>query len=790
MSRLYAAVLLVPTLLAFAVESPPSRLAQAEPAQVGLERLDRIDHAVQEAIDKGQCPGAVVLVLRQDKIAYRKAFGLRCKEPQEELMTADTVFDLASLTKPIATATCVMKLIEDGKLRLTDRVAEHIPEFARNGKSRVTVEQLLLHTAGFIADNPIDDYKEGRAKALERIYQLAPIAEPGTKFIYSDVGFIVLGELVDRLTDEKLDTHAQRRVFEPLGLRDTTFKPNEQVAQRCAPTQKRDETWMRGVVHDPRAHLLGGVAGHAGLFSTADDLAVYAQMLLNEGHFNGKRILSPATVRLMTTPRPVPGGWRALGWDVQTSFSANRGELFPFGSYGHTGFTGTSIWIDPSSQTAVIFLSNRVHPDGKGNVTRLRGQVSTLVASGIVTPPFPKALELRATTESGVATKAGAATERERTPVLTGIDVLKRDGFRRLKDRKIGLVTNHTGLDREGQSTIDLLHKADGVTLISLFSPEHGIRGVLDKPVPDGNDEKTGLPVYSLYGERKRPIAEQLQGIDTLVYDIQDIGCRFYTYSTTLGYVLEAAAQHQLKVVVLDRPNPIGGLAVEGPVLDQGKESFTAYHTVPVRHGLTVGELAQLFNKERKIGADLEVIKVEGWRRNELYDQTGLTWVNPSPNMRSLAAALLYPGIGLLETTNLSVGRGTDRPFEMIGAPWLDGQKLASALNEANLPGVRFVPVRFTPASSVHAGKECGGVQIFIDDWWEFESLKTGITVACHLKRLFPGDWQTKRYPVLLGHQATVDSLEKGAGAGEIQSLWKEGLDAFMSARRAYLLYP
>ncbi len=787
MSRL-SAVLLTPILLAFAVES--SRLPQVEPAQVGLERLDRIDQAVQEAIDKGQLPGAVVLVLRQGKIAYRKAFGRRATEPQSEPMSVDTVFDLASLTKPIVTATCVMKLIEEGKLRLGDRVAEHLPDFGQNGKLRITVEELLLHTSGLIADNPLDDYKEGRKKALERIHQLTPVAEPGVRFTYSDVNFIVLGELVEKVSGEKLDANAQRRVFEPLGLRDTCFKPTEHLVARCAPTQKRDETWMRGSVHDPRAHFLGGVAGHAGLFSTADDLALYAQMLLNDGHLNGKRLLSPATVRLMTTPRPVPGGWRALGWDVQTSFSANRGELFPFGSYGHTGFTGTSIWIDPSSRTAVIFLSNRVHPDGKGNVTRLRGQVSTIVASSIVTPPFPTAVDLRPETV-GLSLRERSPLSRSERPTMTGIDVLKRDGFRQLKGRKVGLVTNHTGLDREGNTTIDLLHKAEGVTLVALFSPEHGIRGALDKPVPDGKDEQTGLPVYSLYGERKRPTPEQLQGIDTLVYDIQDIGCRFYTYSTTLGYILEAGAQHKLKVVVLDRPNPIGGVAVEGPVLDKGKESFTAYHTIPVRHGMTLGELALLFNMlERKIGADLEVIKVEGWRRGDLFDRTGLAWVNPSPNMRSLAAALLYPGIALLETTNISVGRGTDRPFEMIGAPWLDGQRLAASLNEANLPGVRFVPVRFKPASSVHADKECGGVQIFIDDWQRFESLKTGITIACQLKRLFPNDWQTKRYSVLLGHQATFEALERGAGPAEIQDQWKEDLSRFLSIRRLYLLYP
>jgi CubicO group peptidase (beta-lactamase class C family) len=298
-------------------------------------------------------------------------------------MTLDTVFDLASLTKPIATASSIMVLVEQGRVRLADRVALHIPEFGQNGKQRITVEQLLLHTSGLIADNPETDYAEGPVKALERIYGLAPVTPPGTKFTYSDVGYIVLGELVRRLAGKGLDEFAAQHLYQPLGLRDTTFRPGPALAERAAPTEMRQGRWLRGEVHDPRARLLGGVAGDAGLFSTAGDIAVYAQMLLDRGQFRGKMILSPAAVRLMTTPRPVPGGQRALGWDVDTAYSENRGELFPVGSFGHTGFTGTSLWIDPESRTAVVFLSNRVHPAGKGDVKRLRGQVATLVAASI-----------------------------------------------------------------------------------------------------------------------------------------------------------------------------------------------------------------------------------------------------------------------------------------------------------------------------------------------------------------------------------------------------------------------
>jgi uncharacterized protein YbbC (DUF1343 family) len=760
------------------LSSPPRTPGAAPPAfppaRAGIDaaRLARLDTVVPEGLKRARAPGAVVLVLRKGKVVFRKAYGLRAVKPAAEPMTLDTVFDLASLTKPLATATAVMILLERGKLRLADRVAEHLPEFGRRGKDRVTVEHLLLHTSGLLADNPVADYRDGRKKALERICELRLLGPPGTRFTYSDVNFIVLAELVEHLSGEALDVFTRKHIWAPLGMRDTGFRPGKGLVARSAPTERVRGRWLRGEVHDPRARLLGGVAGHAGLFATADDVARYARMILAGGQLDGKRILSPATVRLMTAPHRVPGGLRALGWDVGTAFSRNRGDLF--GGFGHTGFTGTSLWIDPDSQTAVIFLSNRLHPDGKGNVTPLRGAVANVVAASIVAPPFP--------TGSGVP-RAGMR------PVLTGVDVLKRDGFRALKGRRVGLVTNHTGRDADGNSTIDLLHKAAGVKLLALFSPEHGIRGQVDRPVPDGKDERTGLPIYSLYGKTRRPTAAQLKGLDTLVYDIQDIGCRFYTYATTLGYVLESAAAHKLKVVVLDRPNPLGGLAVEGPVLERKLESFVGYHALPVRHGLTVGELARLFNAERKIGADLQVVEMEGWRRGDLYDRTGLTWVNPSPNMRSLSAALLYPGVGLLETTNVSVGRGTDRPFEVLGAPWIDGRKLASALARARLPGVRFVATRFTPSSSTHAKKECGGVQIYIDDWGRFETLPVGVTIACALKRLYPKEWQSKRYGVLLGHPATLAAIERGERPARVTRRWRAELEGYLALRRRYLLY-
>jgi uncharacterized protein YbbC (DUF1343 family) len=373
--------------------------------------------------------------------------------------------------------------------------------------------------------------------------------------------------------------------------------------------------------------------------------------------------------------------------------------------------------------------------------------------------------------------------------VLTGIDVLERDGFKQIAGLRLGLVTNQTGRDRAGRSTIDILFKAPGVKLLALFSPEHGIRGLADEKVSDTKDEQTGLPIFSLYGESRRPKADQLKDLDALVYDIQDVGVRFYTYITTLGYVMEEAGKARLPVFVLDRPNPINGNDVEGPIADADKLSFTAYHTLPVRHGLTIGELARLYNDERHLGADLRIIKMEGWQRPMWFDATGLVWINPSPNMRSLTEAALYPGVGLLETTNVSVGRGTDTPFEVIGAPWLDGQKLAGYLNTRKIAGVRFVPVRFTPKSSVFKNEECGGVNVSIIDRARFRSVLTGIEIAVALHSLFPDTWKVDGYSHLLVNADILERLKRGESVEEIVRSWATSLDNFRRTRTKYLLY-
>ncbi|HEX8292977.1 MAG TPA: exo-beta-N-acetylmuramidase NamZ domain-containing protein, partial [Pyrinomonadaceae bacterium] len=487
------------------------------------------------------------------------------------------------------------------------------------------------------------------------------------------------------------------------------------------------------------------------------------------------------------------------------TFSTNRGDLFPAGSFGHTGFTGTSLWLDPASETFVVFLSNRVHPDGKGDVGPLRGRVANVVAGAVTDTAVAARAQLeqaqyvqemtaglaRFTSSVAEARRAeeGGALAPEQSDVLNGIDVLARGGFKELQGLRVGLITNHTGRDRAGRQTIDVLRDAPGVKLTALFSPEHGIRGQVDEKISDSKDEKTGLPVYSLYGETRRPRAEQLKELDALVFDIQDVGTRFYTYMATLGHAMEAAAQARVPVFVLDRPNPIGGLDVEGPVADADKLSFTAYHRLPVRHGMTVGELARLFNEQRQFGCDLRVIKMENWRRGMWLDATGQTWVNPSPNMRSLTQATLYPGVGLLEFTNVSVGRGTDTPFELVGAPWIDGRKLAAHLNGRGLAGVRFVPVRFTPRASVHREQECGGVNLIVTDRARFRPVRTGLELAVALRRLFPADWKVEDYRRLLVNDDALERVRRAEEPESIERAWQPALAEFRRARARALLY-
>ena len=759
---------------------------------------------IEAAIARKELPGAVVAVGTEAGVAWQASIGRRAIQPSPEPMTADTIFDAASLTKVVATTTAIMMLVEQGKLRLTDRVALHLPGFEKYGKRDITIRHLLTHTSGLRPDLEFNPEWNGYDTAISKALDEVPVARPDERVIYSDINFFLLGHIVGVVSGEPLDEFTRTHVFVPLGMKDTMFKPPASLVKRIAPTEKcrpisfpcgqDDGTWLRGVVHDPTARRMNNVAGHAGLFTTAADLARFARMLINGGQLEGVRILAPLTVARMTSPSTPPGerNVRGLGWDINSSFSANKGDLLPSRSFGHTGFTGTSLWIDPGHED-VHRLPLQSRPPGRqgrrDRAARARGQCrrwSDPHRAGTRSPTR--------TTSRRRRRRAPLPGARRTVRTMTGIDVLQAEGFSRLAGRKVGLLTNHTGRTRGGQSTIDAFHAAKNLTLVALFSPEHGIRGILDEEIPSSVDEKTGLTIHSLYGKTRRATPEMLQGIDTMVVDLQDIGSRFYTYMSSLGYLLEEAAPRGIEVVVLDRPNPINGWQIEGPkpdALPEGAErSFIAYFpTMPVRHGMTLGELAKLFNDERKIGAKLTVVEMKGWSREAWWDETALMWVNPSPNMRSLTQATLYPGIGAVEYANLSVGRGTDAPFERIGAPWIDGVQLAEALNARNLPGIRFYPILFTPTSSVYKGEECQGVYFIVSDRTALRPVRVGLELVSVISRLFPGKLDLKRTASLYGSADQLARALTGEDPAQLEAQWAADEVNWRTLRSKYLIY-
>ena len=760
-------------------------------------RLNGVDSVISQAIADGNIPGAVLVVGHNGAVVYRKAYGSRALDPRREPITLDTVYDLASLTKVIATTTAVMQLVESGKVRMNDPVAKYLPEFAQNGKEDITVRQLLTHYSGLEPDLDLKAAWEGKDTAYKMAFAETLAQAPGAGFVYSDINFIVLGALVEKVSGETLDAYCAKHIFEPLKMTRTRFVPPAAWRAKIAPTQYDDsEKMLRGVVHDPTARRMGGVAGHAGLFSTADDLAKFAQALLN----GGGGILSAITVEKMTQPEQPPAApvLRGFGWDIDSPFSSNRGDLLPVGSFGHTGFTGTSLWIDPTTQTFIVLLTNAVHPRGKGNAIALRSKVATEVAAALnLTASEKDAVRGKSLTGYNEAQSAARRMSARNGAVKNGIDVLEEHGFDLLKTptgkKRIGLVTNQTGIDGQGQRTIDVLAQAPGVSLEAIFSPEHGVTGTLDTTkVGDSVDAATGIPVHSVYGgtdAARHPSADVMKTLDAVVFDIQDAGVRFYTYETTLGYFLEAAAQAGVELIVLDRPDPVTGSFVQGPVADAGQESFTNYWAVPVRHGMTIGELAKMFNAERNINAKLTVVPMEGWQRGDWFDSTGLVWVNPSPNLRSMTEAALYPGVALIEGTNVSVGRGTDTPFELVGAPWIKGKELAAYLNARGIAGVRFVPVTFTPTSSNYNGQICSGVNVVVTDRNGFDAPELGVELAAGLHKLYPADFKIEHMTGLLVNQSAYDALVAGQDPRRIAQDWQEGLEKFQKIREKYLIY-
>jgi len=784
--RLIAVLVLlaaIPGTLATADTAASARLREADLQQIG--------NLVQSEIEARRIHGAVVEVGQGNQVVYRHAFGYRELEPRRVAMTPDTIFDLASLTKPVATAVAIMQLHERGKIDLDAPAATYWPAFARNGKERITIRQLMTHYSGLAPDLDLRRKWTGYSTAMKMIEEAKPVRPPGTHYEYSDINFEALGEVVRRVAKLPLDDYCRINIFTPLGMGDTGFSPPARELNRIAPTEYVDGKLRIGEVHDPTAARMGGLAGHAGLFSTANDLAIFARMLLDGGRAGAVTILSPRSIDEMTIPQsPLDAAdashLRGLGWDLAAPLCANREQLLPVGSYGHFGFTGTMLWIDPVSSTYAIILTNRTYPNGAGDAGPLRRELLTLISDRLADLSEDRIVE-------GHPSLNSFCTLAKRTPihnmVQSGADVFAGDGFAQLKGARVGLITNQTGVIQAGTRDIEALSHANGLTLRAIFSPEHGLHGDVDESVAPGIEPVTGPHFFSLYGETRRPNDTMLDGVDAVVFDVQDSGARFYTYVTTMAYAMEEAARRGIDFYVLDRPNPISSAVVQGPIMDADLKSFTGYFPLPTRHGMTVGELAEMFNGENHIGARLHVIKMRGYERSEWYDQTGLRWTPPSPNLRTLTEATLYPGVAMIEGANVSVGRGTDTPFELVGAPWIDSAVLLSYLDKRKIPGVRFQPADFTPFADIYAGRSCHGVRISLDDRLALDSPALGIELIAALHHLYADDFKIDATLSMVGSRRTLEEIKSGVDPRQIVAQWQPELDHFRILRARYLLY-
>lgn len=773
----------IPATLVTAGTASSARLREAD--------LQQISALVQSEIEAGRIHGAVVEIGQGNQVVYRHAFGYREIEPRRLAMKPDTIFDLASLTKPVATTVAIMQLHERGKIDLDAPVATYWPAFARNGKERITIRQLMTHYSGLAPDLDLLHKWTGYATAMEMIEDSKRIYLPGTRYEYSDINFEALGEVVRRVAKLPLDDYCRANIFTPLEMADTGFNPPVRELNRIAPTEYADGKLRIGEVNDPTAARMGGLAGHAGLFSTANDLAIFARMLLDGGRAGPVTILSPRSIDDMTIPQsPVDAGeaghLRGLGWDLAAPLCVNREQLLPVGSYGHLGFTGTMLWVDPVSSTYAIVLTNRTYPNGAGDAGPLRREILTLISDrlGALTEERVIAHQPSLNSFCALAKRASAQTR-----VLSGADVLAADGFAQLKGARIGLITNQTGVTHTGARDIDALSHSPGLTLRAIFSPEHGLDGNLDESVAPGIEPVTGVHFFSLYGETRRPTGAMLDGVDAIVFDVQDSGARFYTYITTMAYAMEEAARRGIDFYVLDRPNPISSIVVQGPIMDTDLKSFTGYFPLPTRHGMTAGELAEMFNLENHINARLHVIKMRGYVRSEWFDQTGLRWTPPSPNLRTLTEATLYPGVAMLEGANVSVGRGTDTPFELVGAPWIDSATLLSYLDERKIPGVHFQSTDFIPSADTYARRSCHGVRISLDDRLALDSPALGIELIAALHYLYVDNFKIDATLSMIGSRRTLEEIKSGVDPKQIVADWQPELENFRILRARYLKY-
>jgi uncharacterized protein YbbC (DUF1343 family)/beta-glucosidase-like glycosyl hydrolase/CubicO group peptidase (beta-lactamase class C family) len=757
------------------------RIAPSEEAGFRLGGLDELDRILDGFVEEGAFPGGVVAVGHRGALVHLHPFGRFSYDDDSPKVEADTMYDLASLTKVVAATTMAMILFDEGRLDLDEKVQDFLPLFQGPGKDKVTVRHLLTHSSGIEGWAPLFQELQGPDAFLRRIQAMDLVYEPGTDFKYSDLGMILLGEILARVAGQPLDEFVRERVFEPLGMTDTLYLPGEDLVPRIPPTEV--DEWrgrvVRGEVHDENTFALGGISAHAGLFSTARDLSQFVQMLVNGGVLEHHRIVSRGTVELFTRRAGVTDSSRALGWDTKSPEGSSAGSYFSPRSFGHTGFTGTSIWVDPDRELFVILLTNRVHPTRENKlIYRARPAVADAVVNALTDEyrelPVPE---------------PGAVVE-------VGLDRVAAGEDFGLRGKRLGLIVHAASVSSDGRHAIDVLRDAE-LDVVRLFTPEHGLRSraAAGEIVESGSDPDSGLPVVSLYGEHRKPTKKDLKRLDAVVFDLQGAGVRFYTYVSTLILALEAAAEHDLEFVVLDRPNPLGGERVEGPVSaprDVVPESFVNLAPGPLVHGLTLGEMARFVNQRLTRPARLSVVPMKGWQRGMTWEDTGRAWVPPSPNLRSPEAAIAYPGVCLLEATNVSAGRGTASPFLNFGAPWLDPSEL-----RISATGFDLEPVTFTPTASPAAphpkfvDQQCSGMEVRVTDVDAAEPYRLGVELLAALMSRDDFEWEDDGAALirLLGTRTVLDDLRRRRSVEQIIDADRADHESWRRERESALLY-
>ena len=715
--------------------------------------------ALVRCVEQSKSPGAAGYVGDLKRTFLFDAFGARALVPIKQPAAKDTLYDLASLTKVVATTTAVLLLRDDGMIDLDAPVSTYVPIPVFQS---FTVRHLLTHTSGMAEEKPI--YKE--VSSLDEImqrYAMLPFrSEPGTRRQYSDVGFMILGRIVELVARDSLDAFCRKRIFSPLRMESTTFNPPSDWADRCAATEQcawRNRV-IRGEVHDENACAVGGVAGHAGLFSTAGDLARFCRELLKGN------LLSPRTLDEMTCAGQVPSWpWQGLGWQLDPWSSKDIGFLRARTAFGHSGWTGTALWMDRNTGLSAILLGNTCHPSRNDRDTPAFRRIFYSAVSDAFYPAS--------------------------TSVHTGLDRLVREDFDRLRGRRVAVLTHHAAVDQFGRHIFEVFKLAPDVDLRIVYSPEHGLRGQAEAGAKVVSEART-VPVISLYGDRKRPSRSELGQVDVLVVDLQDVGSRYYTYVATMRDCLAACAESGTPVLILDRPNPVGGLTLEGPIADRG-DFPVCWGRVPVRHGMTLGELAEFFRDHefKASGLDVSVSRLDNWRPGRLFDQCALPWVPPSPNIPTPETTLLYVGTCLFEGTNLNEGRGTGTPFQVVGAPWLDADGIINAIRSSERAGCKLAPVTYTPKSMPgkathprYQDQVCNGIRIKLErpEAARPFTLALALLVAIAQRHQDALEWGPS-FDVLAGSTNLRERIQRGDSALEIVGGFGAGLKAFDEQR-------